>query len=193
MLEGETNVWTDIHGPIRRFIRNRVGDEHVADDLAQEVMLKAQTHLRNAPAEDRLAAWLFQIARNTVIDYYRSPRSRGPVTLDQVEEPTSPSAAAEADVTTELAACLRPMVQRLPQPYREAVQLTEFEGLTQQAVAERLGISLSGAKSRVQRGREKLKALLLDCCKIDVGRGGLVVDCERTERSVRYCGGADKP
>ena len=193
MTEANPMVWTEMQGPIRRFIRSRVGDGHVADDLTQEVMLKAQTHLADAPAEDRLTAWLFQIARNTVTDFYRSRRNRGQVTLDQVEEPPSPPAAAAADVTTELAACLRPMVGRLPRPYREAVELTEFGGLTQHALAGRLGISLSGAKSRVQRGREKLKAMLLDCCSIEVSRNGTVLDCERTDRSGRYCGGADKP
>jgi RNA polymerase sigma-70 factor (ECF subfamily) len=81
------------------------------------------------------------------------------------------------------------MVERLPQPYREAVELAEFEGLTQRALADRLGISLSGAKSRVQRAREQLRTMLLDCCRIETDARGGVVDCQRTERSDGYCGG----
>jgi RNA polymerase sigma-70 factor (ECF subfamily) len=56
------------------------------------------------------------------------------------------------------------IVDRLPEPYRQALTLTAFEGLTQEQLAKRLGISLSGAKSRVQRGREQLKRMLLDFC-----------------------------
>jgi RNA polymerase sigma-70 factor (ECF subfamily) len=80
------------------------------------------------------------------------------------------------------------MIERLPQPYREALELTEYDGLTQQALAERLGISVSGAKSRVQRGREKLKGMLLDCCRVEHRTGGGITDVERTERSDAYCG-----
>lgn len=71
---------------------------------------------------------------------------------------------------------LRPMVEALPDPYREALQLTEYQGLTQQELAQRAGISLSGAKSRVQRAREKLKALLLDCCHFELDRRGGIID-----------------
>src|SRR4051794_1628472 len=88
--------WAEMVEPLRRFIRRRVRDEHVAADLAQDVLLKAHTGLATAPEDGRLAAWLFQIARNTVIDFYRSPRSRGHVPLDDVDEPPSPAAEAEA-------------------------------------------------------------------------------------------------
>lgn len=152
------------------------------------MLLKAQKGLATAPTDDRLAAWMFQIARNTVIDYYRSRRSSGAhVALENVEDVPSPTAEVEA--TTGLTACLRPMIQRLPEPYREALELTEYERLTQQAFAERLGISVSGAKSRVQRGREKLKAMLLDCCRIEQRTDGGIVGVERTERSDAYCDG----
>ena len=71
---------------------------------------------------------------------------------------------------------IRGAVAGLPEPYREALLLTEYEGLTQQQLAERVGISLSGAKSRVQRGREKLKQILLDCCHVELDRRGGIID-----------------
>ena len=72
----------------------------------------------------------------------------------------------------------RKMIFSLPEPYRQALVLTEFEGLTQKELASRLGISLSGAKSRVQRGREKLKQDLLECCRFEFDRRGKVIECE---------------
>jgi RNA polymerase sigma-70 factor, ECF subfamily len=177
-----------IVGPLRRLFRRRVRDEHLAEDLAQEVLLKAQKGLATAPAKDKLAAWMFQIARNVVIDFYRSSRGREQVVPDAGE---APAPTEEVEATAALMACLRPMIERLPQPYREAMELTEYDGLTQPALAERLGISVSGAKSRVQRGREKLKGMLLDCCRIEQRTGGGIVDVERTERSDTYCGRDD--
>jgi RNA polymerase sigma-70 factor (ECF subfamily) len=93
---------------------------------------------------------------------------------------------------TELAACLRPMLNRLLNDYREALTLVELEGFTQQATAERLGLSLSGMKSRVQRGRKQLKQMLDECCVIQLDRRrGLVdyevrgVECNSCDNSTR--------
>lgn len=86
------------------------------------------------------------------------------------------------------------MIDNLPEPYREAVVLTELEGLTQKELAGRLGISLSGAKSRVQRGRQQLKEMLFDCCRFEFDRRGGVVDCEpRSKSDCPECGGACFP
>jgi RNA polymerase sigma-70 factor (ECF subfamily) len=85
------------------------------------------------------------------------------------------------------------MIYSLPEPYRDALVLTEFEGLTQKELAERLGISLSGAKSRVQRGREKLKEMLFDCCRFEFDRRGRMIECQpRAKGSCQECGD-DKP
>jgi RNA polymerase sigma-70 factor (ECF subfamily) len=82
------------------------------------------------------------------------------------------------DVVSELIPCIQEMIDDLPADYRQALILTEYEGLTQKELAQRLGISLSGAKSRVQRAREKLKIMLLNCCHFEFDRLGRVVDYE---------------
>ena len=187
-MTSSTNVWTDLAAAVLRYMRRRVRDQHLAADLAQDVMLKAQASLEDAPVGDKLAAWVFRIARNALIDFYRSRRSRGHLRIDDFDEPQF--VPAEIDVATEPSACLTPMIERLPEPYRQAVRLADIDGLPQQELADRLSISLSGSKSRVQRGREKLKAMLLDCCTIEVGRGGVLMDCDRTPRSDHYCGPA---
>ena len=67
------------------------------------------------------------------------------------------------------------MIERLSQDYRDAITLVEIEGLTQQIAAKQMGISLSGMKSRIQRGRGQLKQMLNDCCVIELdGRKGIV-------------------
>ena len=92
-------------------------------------------------------SWLYQITRNAVIDYFRSQRP-----IEDIPEEASIPETSQNTALMELAECIRPMVERLPQRHREAMVLSELEGLTQKEVSERLGISLSGAKSRVQRG-----------------------------------------
>jgi RNA polymerase sigma-70 factor (ECF subfamily) len=80
------------------------------------------------------------------------------------------------------------MIERLPEPYREAMKLADFAGTSQQEIADRAGISLSGAKSRVQRARHLLREMILDCCRVEHDIRGNVVDYETTDRSSRYCG-----
>lgn len=107
-------------------------------------------------------------ARHTIYDYYRSHKDTIPLseTFDLPEESLS------ENVVQALLPCLKNMVEQLPVPYREAILLTEYQGLTQRELAQRLNLSFSGAKSRVQRGREKLKQMLLDCCHFVFDRRG---------------------
>jgi len=68
------------------------------------------------------------------------------------------------------------MVKSLPEQDRQALVLTEYQGLTQKEYGERLGLSFSGAKSRVQRAREKLKQMLLECCHFELDRRNHIID-----------------
>ena len=88
--------------------------------------------------------------------------------------PAEPDAAAERAAEAELAPCLTAMVGRLPEPYRTAITLTSLQGVTQADAARQVGLSISGMKSRVQRGREQLRQMLVTCCAIAVDvRGGV--------------------
>jgi RNA polymerase sigma-70 factor (ECF subfamily) len=168
-------VWAAFADPVRQFIRRRVGDDADADDILQIVFAKIHAGLGELADSERLPAWIFRIARNAVIDHIRS-RASGPVAVDlpdDVAEVREPVSAVE-----ELADCVRPLIDRLPEPYRHALTLTEIEGRTKRELADALGLSLSGAKSRVQRGREQLKASLLACCHVERDRHGRVIDYE---------------
>jgi RNA polymerase sigma-70 factor (ECF subfamily) len=137
-----------------------VSDRHEAEDIVQDVMLRAHESMHTLESPDRLSAWLARIASNRIIDHYRSRRP--------AEELPDDLAAAEPedDPVVALAPCLPVMVERLPATYREAVRLSELEEVPQRDVARRLGISLSGAKSRVQRGRALLRQIVEACCRV---------------------------
>ena len=91
---------------------------------------------------------------------------------------SSPEKDVTDEARRELAGCLVPMIDRLPEKYAEAIRLSEIDGLTQKEVSERQGLSLSGAKSRIQRGRAMLKEMLTDCCRFHFDHQGKVVDYE---------------
>lgn len=167
-------LWETLHDQLLRFIRARVPDETSAEDILQDVFLKVHVRIDTLRDQDRLQSWVWQIVRNALSDHYRSLRPMA----DLPEELAAPNEELEEDgnAARQLLPSVRAMVEVIPEPYREALLLTEYQGLTQQELAQHAGISLSGAKSRVQRGREKLKALLLECCHFDLDRRGGIID-----------------
>src|SRR5260370_8218266 len=121
----------------------------------------------------KLESWIYQIRRNSSVDSYRELRPAA--TLESPEVLELPSELPDDDVVSELLPCVRAMVRNLPELDRQALVLTEYQGLTQKELAERLGLSFSGAKSRVQRAREKLKQQLWECCPFDFDRKGPIL------------------
>lgn len=194
-----TEIWRDVRDGLRAFIAKRVANQAEVEDILQEVFLRVHRRLDRLNDPDRVVAWLYQIARNAIIDYYRSPERRRelPVGLAvDMERNTAASMPAEDEsgqFRTELAACLRPMLDRLSKDNRDAVTMVELEGLTQEAAAKRLGLSVSGMKSRVQRGRKQLKQMLDECCLIQLdGRRG-VAGYEVRDAGCDPCRGAGDP
>jgi RNA polymerase sigma-70 factor (ECF subfamily) len=175
-------VWSHLSADLRRFLRRRVPDDHAADDLLQETFVRVHRHIGTLQDGDRVAAWVYRIARNVVHDHHRTATGAS-VALgdaDPVEEGDDRTAPAGCG------ACgwMDEMVRSLPDGYREAVQLAEIEGLPQQAVADRLGLSLSGAKSRIQRGRAMLRDTLERCCHFELdGRGNVMDYVPKSDRT----------
>lgn len=161
-----------------------MGNPEDAEDIVQDVFVRMQRGIGGLSSANRLDAWAFRIARNAIADHYRVPRRR-----DATGEGAARIAdgLAEAfdgpqeDARTEMTRCIAPMIRGLPDVYRRAIELTELQGMTQAAAAERLGLSVPGAKSRVQRGRARLKEMLLRCCEIETDRRGRVVAFETRE------------
>ena len=167
-------VWETFHVPLQQFIRRRVSDDATAEDLLQDVFLKIHQHVETLRDVKKLESWIYRLTRNAIIDYYRSTRPT--TSLDEPEDSQLPEDLPDEDVVSELFPSVRAMAMSLPAQDRQALILTEYQGLTQKELAERLGLSLSGAKSRVQRARAKLKQQLLDCCHFELDRRGHVID-----------------
>lgn len=166
------SLYRRFHDNLKRFILHRVSDEAAAEDLLQEVFLRIHSRIDSLVDSSRVESWVFQIARNLIIDYYRSKKE-----TEQIDESAlSVEPEPEADASEHLAPAIREFINELPEPYREALILTEFEGISQKELAERLGLSFSGAKSRVQRARATLKDMLMRCCHFEFDRYGTIID-----------------
>lgn len=175
--------WQELHGNLRAFIGRRVHNQADVDDLVQRVLLQIVAGLGSLRQIERLHAWVYRVARNVIADYYRSPVIRRERTsgdtleIASANEASVESMATEDDDRTalrELAACLQPMLRRLPQVSQDAVVMADLEGLTQAEAARRAGVSVSGMKSRVQRARLQLRAIVEACCRVDLDRRGAI-------------------
>jgi RNA polymerase sigma-70 factor (ECF subfamily) len=164
-------VWTTFHTPLLHFVRRRVADVASAEDIVQDVFLKVHTHIGTLSDTTKLQSWLYQLARNAIVDHYRRTR----VMVEVPDELPAFAQEDENDAVARLTPAVQAMVAALPAIYREALRLTEYEGLTQRELAERLGISVSGAKSRVQRARQMLRQMLLDCCHFELDRRNAII------------------
>ncbi len=166
-------IWTQFSDRLRGFIAKRVREDSDIEDVLQDVFAKIHAGLGGLKESEKLEAWLFQVARRAILDHYRARSGKRRVAdlPDDLAETRPP-----ADVSKEVASCLDPMMSLISEEDREALRLGDLEGLSQKDLAAKLGISLTGAKSRVQRARQRLKDAVLDCCHIEMDRRGNAID-----------------
>ncbi len=169
------SIWELLSAKLRGFILSRVHDENVASDLVQETFLRIHKSLDTIDDDSRVESWVFQIARHLIADYYRSQKKTATPLGIEPENGTEKS----DNMNDRAAGWIAEMIGQLPDTYREAVRLYEMEHLPQQEIADRLGITLSGTKSRIQRGRELIKASLDACCKFEFDARGNILDYEK--------------
>ncbi len=160
---------------LRAFIRRRVRDDATADDLTQETLLKVFRSRAALRDGQRIEAWLYRIARTTLIDHYRKTKP-----LEELPEVLATEPADEVgELRTAVMVSMKRFLEELPEAYREPVRLAELEGIPLARIALRSGLSLTAVKSRVRRGRAMLKRKLQECCRFEFDRHGQVIGWER--------------
>lgn len=164
-----SRAWEAHEPELRRFLRQRAGSDAEAEDLLQEVFVRALRQPDGLCGVGNPRAWLFHAARNLLIDRLRLAKVQVPLPEDLAAEPESSPAPVDT-----LSQCLPRVLSELSPEDREAIILCDIDGMTQQAYAERLGLSLPAAKSRVQRARTRLKARLTEACQVRFDETGQV-------------------
>ena len=177
------DAWPAFESRLRAYVHARV-DAAWADDVVSDIVLRLVQHRVELESAQKPLAWMFRVATHAITDHYRrrstEQRMMNAVAVEQAAFPASTNHSSGA----ELAQCLVPLIRGLPPLYSEALLLTDIEELTQAEAAQSLGLSTSGMKSRVQRGRAKLKQALLRCCEIELDKRSAVTD-------YRECTGGD--
>jgi RNA polymerase sigma-70 factor, ECF subfamily len=194
---GGGRTLAQLRASIRAFVLSRVKDGALADDITQETLLRLHAKFDTLREADRLEAWVFQIARNAVADHFRALKPTEPFDEHTHAPPPGelgvpePLATEEEALRHGLAAYVRSVVEGLPEIYRDALRLTEFEGVSQVELARRLDLSVSAAKSRVQRARVMVREEMERCCRWETDRYGGVVDLQ--PKRADCCEGPPKP
>lgn len=175
--------WAELRGRLRSFVARQVADPSAHDDLVQEILLRLYRGLPRLRASERLDAFAYQVARNATTDHYRKIHRERPVAPETLEDHAVAGAADVAEDSrtgpAQLARCVRPLIERLDADYREALLLTDLGELSQADAARRLGLSVSGMRARVQRGRKQLHEALAACCTVALDAADQIDSVER--------------
>jgi len=163
------------------FIRRMVGEDHVAEDLAQETLLRADRTRASFHGRSSLRTWLFAIAVNMCRDFFRARARNAQRTVEVAEADRLP---ADVDIEyalaqEEMSACISGYVLQLPKRQREIVALHDIGELDHAEVSRLLGISEANARVLLHRGRAALRELLEQNCVLAFDDS---VPCEPRER-----------
>ncbi len=167
-------IWQEFNRELLGFIKKRVQDEEKAKDLLQDVFLKIQLKIDSLKDESKTAAWVYQITRNAIIDYYRK-QGKPSKELLEVALPEDVN-----DANLGFVQCLNSFVVQLPEKYRDVMQKVAYGQLSQKEYAEQTGLSYTAAKSRMQRARQKVKEMFVECCAVEADKYGNIQssDCD---------------
>ncbi|MEM9673403.1 MAG: sigma-70 family RNA polymerase sigma factor [Cyclobacteriaceae bacterium] len=176
-IEGDTcqrvfPVFEQYRDELLRFVNNQLADHSQSEALVSDVLMKVHRNCEELSAIKNIRAWLYQITRRTLYDYYRE-RSKS---LSLQNEEGSASEFEATDLPPDLSVLIPALINCLPPKYAAPLRLSEIEGIPQKQIAEMLDLSVSGAKSRVQRGRQKLKELFQECLYLELDQRGVPID-----------------
>jgi len=183
-------IWTSYSSKLKAYIMKHVSDKYEAEDILQEVGIRIQKNASKIKDIANVEAWLYKIAYNLIVDYYRGANKYSLIEdINKISVPVTPE---QENYNKETAECLLNLVEYLPATYKEAIIESDYKGKKQSILGRKWGLSNSGSKTRIQRARKKLKAVLLNCCEVKLDNAGNIIefrnkDNVRTEFSCIKC------
>lgn len=171
MKTSEGILWAKTQQELKNFVYRKVKDKALAEDIVQDVFLKVYAKLGQLKDTEKVSGWIYQITRNAITDYYRSKSKN--IFIQDLDWNNDHQMLNDC-----VSGCLQEMLLTLPEKYREALELTELKNFSQTQLANKLNISYSGAKSRVQRARQMLKEKMDEAYRIKMDSYGNVIVCE---------------
>ncbi len=173
-------VWTKYATDVQFFILSKVKDKTVTDDILQDTFIKIHTKLHTLKDLKKLKSWIFTIARNSIMDYFKSTNQTFELANFETETKIEEHKHTEKD-------CLRGILQSLPKKHREPLFLSDIKGLKQQEVADTLNQSLPTTKSQIQRARKLIAKGFMDCCGFVLNEDGKLVGEIQDKDDCKIC------
>jgi len=169
-------VWGQYQQALKAFLHSKVSNPDDVDDLQQEILIKTHQSLSTVKDADSVKSWLFQLANRTIIDFYRK---RARYQRDgELQAEDLWFEQEDASLEQEMAECIKPFVDALPEEQSKLLDAVDLQGVSQKQLADKVGISYSTLKSRVQKGRVELRKLFEGCCTLELDKHGNVMECE---------------
>jgi len=175
-------IWKEYRTSLKAFLHKNVANPDDVDDLLQEVLIKTYKHLDSVKETHKVKSWLFQVANNAIIDFYRKQGRAKELTEGDLWYKES-----DTNVHQQLSQCILPFIQALPADEAQMLTEIEIEGMSQKDYAQSHDVKYSTLKSRVQRSRERLNDLFKECCDFSVDQQGGIVDFQRKKKRCNRC------
>lgn len=163
-------IWKDFKNELLGFINSRVNDHVMAEDILQDVFIKIHLHKDDLKSSNKLTSWIYQITRNSIIDYYRKKKIN--YSIDEFDIVLPPEANHESSDFTN---CLSSFINQLSEKDQDIILKTSLGGQSQKEYAHTNNLSYTATKSRVQRAKSKLKSLFISCCNVEFDVYGNII------------------
>lgn len=175
-----TEVWTDYNEDLKRFIISKTKDTTIANDILQDTFIRIHSNLDGLKDQSKMKSWVFTIARNTIIDYFKSSKKTVALLKEEIAFEDSEKTHTEKD-------CLYGIVKNLPKKYRNPLFLSDIKGMKQQEIAKQLKLPLPTVKSQIQRARKLIAQGFMDCCNYTVNENGKLVGEIQEKEDCKVC------
>ena len=165
--------WENLTGKLYIYLLKNVKDKDIAEDILHDAFLKILEKRQFYKYKENYDGWAFRITKNVLIDYYRKNKTNAD--LKSIKRDIDDN-NGEFDTYKHLIPALKQFIESLPEKYRKPLILSDIEGIKQKLIAQKLGLSVSGAKSRIQRARKMLKEYFLKCSEYKYDIRGTVIE-----------------
>ncbi|SON49899.1 RNA polymerase sigma factor SigZ [Vibrio tapetis] len=177
------SIWSAYQSSLKAFLHSRIANPEDAEDLFQEILIRTYHGFQTVTDGSKIKPWLFQIANNTIIDFYRKNKKQNALTEDDLWY----SEQNSEQVIHDLSQCLLPFINQLPNQDAELLIAIEIEDVSQKDYAYKHGINYSTLKSRVKQSRAKLFNLFNNCCDFSIDSRGNIMEYQPKSGNCDRC------
>lgn len=179
------HIWTEFSSELYRYINSKVNNKYDSEDILQDIFIKIYENIDKVDDQSKLKSWIYRITKNTIIDYYRKKKDIS-IDIKEFEKGLEEDNSSD-NMNEEISKCLEKMIFELPKKYQEVIELYDTKGMKHKEISEKLDITISCSKMRVQRGKAKLKEILLECCDFEVDAFGNIIDYKKKKDQCKAC------